>query len=157
LRPWSENRTVVDLARRLLPGTFEHTVNHAIDRTGSGVAMDLGVEVQSAAGRNSAPASKAHALSDAGFYVPEIDGLRAVAVGAVMLYHLNFNASVMRGGFVGVDIFFVISGYVVAASLGRDAGRPAVGVTPDDHALSRPEQSSYDRRHIYHLQASYIT
>src|SRR5260221_7787363 len=53
--------------------------------------------------RNSGPASKVHALSDAGFYVPEIDGLRAVAVGTVMLYHLNFNASVMRGGFVGVD------------------------------------------------------
>ena len=63
------------------------------------------------------PAAKAHALSDASFYVPEIDGLRAVAVGIVMLYHLNFNASVMRGGFVGVDIFFVISGYVVTASL----------------------------------------
>jgi peptidoglycan/LPS O-acetylase OafA/YrhL len=86
--------------------------------------MDLGAEVQSAAARNFAPASKAHALSDAGFYVPEIDGLRAVAVGTVMLYHLNFNASVIRGGFVGVDIFIVISGYVVAASLGRDLGRP---------------------------------
>jgi peptidoglycan/LPS O-acetylase OafA/YrhL len=66
---------------------------------------------------------KPHALSDAGFYVPEIDGLRAVAVGTVMIYHLNFNASVLPGGFSGVDIFFVISGYVVAASLGRDAGR----------------------------------
>src|SRR5260221_6410674 len=74
--------------------------------------------------RNSGPASKVHALSDAGFYVPEIDGLRAVAIGTVMLYHPNFNASVLRGGFVGVDIFFVISGYVVAASLGRDSGRP---------------------------------
>jgi peptidoglycan/LPS O-acetylase OafA/YrhL len=57
-------------------------------------------------------------LSDAGFYVPKIDGLRAVAV---MLYHLN--SSLMPGGFVGVDVFFVISGYVVTASLGRDAGR----------------------------------
>src|SRR5258708_4612156 len=86
--------------------------------------MDLGAEMQIAARRNSGPASKVHALSDAGFYVPEIDGLRAVAVGTVMLYHLNFNASVMRGGFVGVDIFFVISGYVVTPSLGRDVGRP---------------------------------
>jgi peptidoglycan/LPS O-acetylase OafA/YrhL len=68
--------------------------------------------------------SKSYGLSGAGFYVPEIDGLRAVAVGTVMLYHLNFNASVMRGGFIGVDIFFVISGYVVAASLGRDVGLP---------------------------------
>jgi peptidoglycan/LPS O-acetylase OafA/YrhL len=68
--------------------------------------------------------SKSYAPSEAGFYVPEIDGLRAVAIGTVMLYHLNFNASVMRGGFIGVDIFFVISGYVVATSLGRDGGRP---------------------------------
>ena len=56
-----------------------------------------------------------------GAYVPEIDGLRAVAVGTVILYHLN--PLLMPGGFVGVDVFFVISGYVVSASLGRDAGR----------------------------------
>jgi peptidoglycan/LPS O-acetylase OafA/YrhL len=67
--------------------------------------------------------SRPRALSDTGFYVPEIDGLRAIAVGTVMLYHLNFNASLTPGGFVGVDVFFVISGYVVSASLGRDAGR----------------------------------
>ena len=48
----------------------------------------------------SKPGRSTHALSDAGFYVPEIDGLRAVAVGAVMLYHLN--SSLMPGGFVGV-------------------------------------------------------
>jgi peptidoglycan/LPS O-acetylase OafA/YrhL len=62
-------------------------------------------------------------LSKTDFYVPEIDGLRAIAVGTVMTYHLNFTASLLPGGFVGVDIFFVISGYVVSASLGRDAGR----------------------------------
>ena len=54
-----------------------------------------------------------------GGYVPEIDGLRAIAVGTVMLYHLK--ASLMPGGFTGVDVFFVISGYVVSASLYRDA------------------------------------
>ena len=52
-------------------------------------------------------------------YVPEIDGLRAVAVGSVMLYHLH--AALMPGGFTGVDVFFVISGYVVSMSLARDA------------------------------------
>jgi len=56
------------------------------------------------------------------FYIPEIDGLRAVAVVSVILYHLN--AALMPGGFTGVDLFFVISGYVVSASLGRDAGQP---------------------------------
>ena len=48
-------------------------------------------------------------------YFPSIDGLRAVAVLAVMIYHLAPN--VLPGGFAGVDIFFVISGYVVTASL----------------------------------------
>lgn len=55
-------------------------------------------------------------------YIPEIDGLRAFAVLSVMLYHLN--PSLLAGGFVGVDIFFVISGYVVTASLWRDVDRP---------------------------------
>lgn len=55
------------------------------------------------------------------FYVPEIDGLRAIAVGAVMLYHLN--TMLMPGGFTGVDVFFVISGYVVSASLAREASQ----------------------------------
>ena len=53
-------------------------------------------------------------------YVPEIDGLRAIAVGTVMLYHLH--AAFLPGGFIGVDVFFVISGYVVSMSLTRDAG-----------------------------------
>lgn len=48
-------------------------------------------------------------------YRPEIDGLRAVAVLAVVLHHLN--PQLLPGGFLGVDIFFVISGYVVTASL----------------------------------------
>jgi peptidoglycan/LPS O-acetylase OafA/YrhL len=48
-------------------------------------------------------------------YRPDIDGLRALAVAAVTLYHLNEHW--LPGGFVGVDIFFVISGYVVTASL----------------------------------------
>lgn len=48
-------------------------------------------------------------------YVSAIDGLRAVAVLAVMLYHLDSN--LLPGGFSGVDVFFVISGYVVTRSL----------------------------------------
>ncbi|HKE49328.1 MAG TPA: acyltransferase family protein [Rhodanobacteraceae bacterium] len=48
-------------------------------------------------------------------YVPHIDGLRAVAVLSVMVYHLD--KAWLPGGFSGVDIFFVISGFVVSASL----------------------------------------
>tara|TARA_B110000503_G_C7147852_1_gene413782 strand:- start:730 stop:2484 length:1755 start_codon:yes stop_codon:yes gene_type:complete len=48
-------------------------------------------------------------------YIPAIDGLRAVAVIAVMLYHLGI--SWIPGGFLGVDLFFVISGYVITRLL----------------------------------------
>ncbi len=48
-------------------------------------------------------------------YIPAIDGLRALAVVAVMLYHLGFTW--IPGGFLGVDLFFVISGYVITRLL----------------------------------------
>lgn len=48
-------------------------------------------------------------------HIPAIDGLRAVAVVAVLLYHLGFGW--IPGGFLGVDLFFVISGYVITRLL----------------------------------------
>jgi peptidoglycan/LPS O-acetylase OafA/YrhL len=50
-------------------------------------------------------------------YRQELDGLRAIAVVAVILNHIESN--LLPSGFLGVDIFFVISGYVITASLQR--------------------------------------
>ena len=51
----------------------------------------------------------------------DIEGLRAIAVGAVILYHAH--VGLFAGGYVGVDVFFVISGYLITTRLVRDAAR----------------------------------
>jgi peptidoglycan/LPS O-acetylase OafA/YrhL len=66
-------------------------------------------------------------------YRTDLDGLRAIAVIPVILYHLGVN--VFPGGFVGVDVFFVLSGYLITGVIAADLAR-------GEFSLSR----FYDRR-----------
>lgn len=60
----------------------------------------------------------AQAKKDLSVYRKEIDGLRSVAVLPVILFHAGFG--IFSGGFVGVDVFFVISGYLITGILLRE-------------------------------------
>ncbi|HEX6312652.1 MAG TPA: acyltransferase family protein [Acidimicrobiia bacterium] len=62
-------------------------------------------------------------------YLPALDGVRAVAVAAVLLYH-SYDLQGFRGGFLGVDVFFVLSGYLITCVLVagyRSEGRIRLG------------------------------
>ncbi len=54
-------------------------------------------------------------------YRPEIDGLRALAVLPVVLYHAGLAG--FQGGYIGVDIFFVISGYLITTIILSDMNK----------------------------------
>lgn len=78
-------------------------------------------------------ASVGHADS----YRPDIDGLRAVAVLSVILYH--YGATWLPGGFTGVDVFFVISGYIITF-----------------HSLNRIELGTFTIRDFYRRRVKRI-
>ena len=73
------------------------------------------------AGPRSASSSAAASASDHGgvSYRADVDGLRAVAVVAVVAFHAGFGG--VPGGFTGVDVFFVISGYLIGAQIFRQS------------------------------------
>ena len=81
-----------------------------------------------------APIPRRPAEAHRGRYRPDIDGLRAIAVSVVVLFH--YGVPGVPGGFVGVDVFFVISGYLITA------------VTRDDLARDRFSLAAFYERRI---------
>ena len=74
--------------------------------------------------------------------MPGLDGMRALAVVAVMMYHANHEW--LRGGFLGVEVFFVISGYLITLLLigehernGRVEPRPVLAAPRPPLAAGR--------------------
>lgn len=51
-------------------------------------------------------------------YISSLDGLRAIAIIGVLVYHIDH--TLLSGGFIGVDIFFVISGYIITKNISQD-------------------------------------
>ncbi len=72
----------------------------------------------SALGDSSPEAHCAHVAQRHGGYFPHVDGLRCLAIASVVAYHAKFTA--VPGGFVGVDVFFVISGFLIIGGLDRE-------------------------------------
>ncbi|MFQ3189786.1 MAG: peptidoglycan/LPS O-acetylase OafA/YrhL [Paraglaciecola sp.] len=60
-------------------------------------------------------------------YRQDIDGLRAIAVLAVILFHIS--PSILPGGFVGVDVFFVISGYLISLHIFKEIDNGTFSLT----------------------------
>ena len=60
-------------------------------------------------------------------YRPDIDGMRALAILAVVIYHAF--PGKLSGGFIGVDVFFVISGYLISSVIYKSLEKGAFSFT----------------------------
>ncbi|WP_311590713.1 acyltransferase family protein [Trueperella bernardiae] len=78
----------------------------------------LGAGAPPAVPRPASAADLGSSMSDHGGYIPGLDGVRALAVTAVIAYHLF--PGLVRGGFLGVDVFFVLSGFLITTLLLRE-------------------------------------
>lgn len=94
----------------------EATVGGARERPGE-IARETPREAPSEQPREKPRATTAEKLKGRGFR-PDIQGMRALAVGMVVIYHLY--PSLLPGGFAGVDVFFVISGFLITGHLLRE-------------------------------------
>jgi len=87
------------------------------DRLKQWVKIQLSIIIPFSTRRNGARRFHASIIMSNLRYRPEIDGLRAVAVLGVVLYHIGLG---FPGGYVGVDVFFVISGYLITGIIAED-------------------------------------
>lgn len=103
----------------------ESAEEHAnLDATAVDITVNTGAQCTSSTAEFSSAVKHLGAIgqNDPFVHRRDIDGLRAVAVAAVCVFHCD--STWLPGGFIGVDIFFVISGYVVAGSLLRGSRTP---------------------------------
>jgi peptidoglycan/LPS O-acetylase OafA/YrhL len=100
---WSMGRV---FGNKVRPSYYSQTSREpCLSRSARTIPQDLS---------NHPGAARSHPLQ----YRPEIDGLRALAVVPVILFHAGFQQ--FSGGFTGVDVFFVISGYLIAGRIMSD-------------------------------------
>ena len=78
-------------------------------------------------------------MTQTSHWSPDIQGLRALAIIVVVLFHAGLP---VPGGFIGVDIFFVISGYVITGMLRRDKQRDGRSLHLDGGHISVEESAA---------------